>query len=332
MALNADKANIMVLDTLEAIPIGGVTQWTRIRSHNPANPVLLLIQQGPGLPMINEAQTFARTLHLEEHFTVVYWDQRGCGLSSRSPKSATPLDLPLLVSDTVELLEFLHLKFGGPSLIAGFSIGATIGAMAANTRPELVTALIGVGMDINGPQAEAHAYSFALETAAQRRHKRAQRQLQRIGAGPHTTFKQFATRVRWVATFGGVRRTATYGSMVRALLGSILCSSDYTAADLVRTLIGMTTTQTALLGELAQLDLERVLPHINAPTVIVQGRHDQVAPPAVAERYFNVLEAPGKEIIWFENSAHMPHLEEPEAFTELLKRFRSHPPPASTGG
>jgi hypothetical protein len=40
----------MVLDTLEAIAIGGLTQWIRIRSHDPANPVLLLIQQGPGLP------------------------------------------------------------------------------------------------------------------------------------------------------------------------------------------------------------------------------------------------------------------------------------------
>jgi pimeloyl-ACP methyl ester carboxylesterase len=96
--------------------------------------------------MINEVSTFERTLHLEEHFTVVYWDQRGCGLSLRSPKSATRLDLALLVSDMVKLLELLYVQFGGPSFVAGFSIGATIGAMAANTRPELVTALIGVGM------------------------------------------------------------------------------------------------------------------------------------------------------------------------------------------
>jgi pimeloyl-ACP methyl ester carboxylesterase len=204
----------MVLDTLEAISIGGVTQWMRIRSHDRANPVLVLIQQGPGLPMINEVSSFERTLHLEEHFTVVYWDQRGCGLSLRRPKSATRLDLALLVSDTVELLELLYVQFGSPSFIAGFSIGATIGAMAANTRPELVTALIGVGMDINGPQAEAHAYSFALETATQRRHKRAQRQLKRIGAGPHTTFKQLVPKVTSTSLEGALpmRRATSRGT------------------------------------------------------------------------------------------------------------------------
>jgi pimeloyl-ACP methyl ester carboxylesterase len=33
------------------------------------------------------------------------------------------------------------------------------------------------------------------------------------------------------------------------------------------------------------------------------------------------LDAPAREISWFENSAHMPHLDEPETFIELLKRF-----------
>ena len=47
-----------------------------------ANPVLLLMQQGPGLPIINETRTYERLLGLEKDFTVVYWDQRGTGLSS----------------------------------------------------------------------------------------------------------------------------------------------------------------------------------------------------------------------------------------------------------
>ena len=72
-----------VIDTLEAIPAGGTTQWIRIRGANASNPVLLLIQQGPGLPMINEARRFGRLLGLEQAFTVVYWDQRGCGRSLR---------------------------------------------------------------------------------------------------------------------------------------------------------------------------------------------------------------------------------------------------------
>lgn len=69
----------MEIDTLEAIQAGGTTQWIRIRGADASNPVLLLIQQGPGLPMINEARRIEHVLGLEQAFTVVDRDQRGCG-------------------------------------------------------------------------------------------------------------------------------------------------------------------------------------------------------------------------------------------------------------
>src|SRR5271169_4250918 len=78
-----DRVAVMTIDTLEAIQAGGTTQWIRVRGADASNPVLLLIQQGPGLPMINEARRFERVLGLEQAFTVVYWDQRGCGRSLR---------------------------------------------------------------------------------------------------------------------------------------------------------------------------------------------------------------------------------------------------------
>ena len=55
---------------------------------------------------------------------------------------------------------------------------------------------------------------------------------------------------------------------------------------------------------------------------MVQGRHDQIAPAVVAERYAEVLQAPSKRLAWFEHSAHMPHLEEPGRFREVLAGVR----------
>jgi pimeloyl-ACP methyl ester carboxylesterase len=76
------------------------------------------------------------------------------------------------------------------------------------------------------------------------------------------------------------------------------------------------------LRELAALDLTQTLARLNTPIVMVQGRHDQIAPPAAAERYAELLEAPSKQLVWFEQSAHMPHLEEPERFRNLLTQVR----------
>jgi pimeloyl-ACP methyl ester carboxylesterase len=110
--------------------------------------------------------------------------------------------------------------------------------------------------------------------------------------------------------------------MVRSLLVSLLRSPDYSLADAVRTFRGITAAQAALLPELAALDLRHAFPRLNSPIVMVQGRHDQVAPASSAERYAELLEAPSKQLIWFEHSAHMPHLEEPERLRGLLAQVR----------
>jgi proline iminopeptidase len=119
-----------------------------------------------------------------------------------------------------------------------------------------------------------------------------------------------------------MRTGHTYNSIGRSVLASLLRSPDYSLTDTVRALRGIAVVQAALLPELAALDLTHTLSRLNAPIVMAQGRHDQVAPPAAAERYAEMLEAPSKQLVWFEHSAHMPHLEEPGRFRELLAQVR----------
>src|SRR3954469_6449447 len=203
----------MQIDTLERVQLGGITQWIRVSGANASNPVLLLMQQGPGLPMINDRQRLERLLGLENEFTVIYWDQRGTGLSSPSlRRNSKPFEISVarMVDDTVTLLELLRERFGRKTIVAGFSFGATFAAYAAERRPELVAALITTGMDIDMPAAEGHAYTFALDAARHRRNRRAIRQLEALGHPPHTQAKQFTTRARWVADFGGLATNENY--------------------------------------------------------------------------------------------------------------------------
>jgi pimeloyl-ACP methyl ester carboxylesterase len=311
----------MQIDTLEEVQVGGITQWIRVRGADASNPVLLLMQQGPGLPIINEARSLEHLLGLEKAFTVVYWDQRGTGLSSpslRKNPNRFEISVARMVDDTVTLLELLRDRFGGKTFITGFSFGATFAAYAAVRRPELVAALVAAGMDIDMPTAENNAYAFALNTARRRGNRRAIRQLEAIGPPPHTTVKQFTTRARWVANFGGVATNANYNSLLRALLASLVRSPDYSAADVIRTVRGISTSQAALLPPLATTDLVRTMPRLDLPIVMAQGRLDQVAPGEAAQRFHDSLIAPSKQLVWFERSAHTPHLEEPAKFRDLI--------------
>jgi len=139
------------------------------------------MQQGPGLPIINDAPRLEHLLGLENAFTVVYWDQRGTGLSSpslRKKSNRFEISVTRMVDDTVSLLELLRGRFGGKTFVTGFSFGATFAAYAAVQRPELVAALVAAGMDIDIRSAENSAYAFALDAARQRGSRRAIRQLE----------------------------------------------------------------------------------------------------------------------------------------------------------
>jgi pimeloyl-ACP methyl ester carboxylesterase len=311
----------MDIDSLEDVPLGDTIQSIHIRGVDPSNPVLLLIQQGPALPMINETRRFERVLGLEELFTVVYWDQRGCGRSLRTRVDPSAITVARMTDDTVSLLELLRDRFGHATYVAGFSLGATIGARAAARRPDLVATLVAVGTDVDGVAAATSAYDFALRTARARDDRRAIRQLKSIGPPPHLTAKQFTTRARWVTNYGGLSTNETYSTFTRALVVSLVRSSAYSARDIVRIVRRAPETRTALLPDLSTLDLLASVPELEVPVVMVQGRRDEVSPGVAAQRYAERLQAPSKQLVWFERSAHTPHLDEPVRFRELLAKL-----------
>ncbi|HKF35780.1 MAG TPA: alpha/beta hydrolase [Ktedonobacteraceae bacterium] len=308
------------ISTLESIRLGGTEQWIRIQGKDTSNPVLLLIQQGPGLPMLNEAADDHKRWQLEDEFVVVYWDQRACGKSFSSAIPPQSMTVEQLIADTHELIQALTQRFNTTHLyVTGFSFGATIALLTASRHPEHIRAVVGVGPDVQFDLAERVAYDFALEQATRRRNNRALRELQSDGPPPHLNSKSFGTRAKWVTNFGGANRQETYTRLLLKTLRQLVLSRDYALSDIVGTLRGIGFTQDHLLPDLANLDLFQLLPRLDVPVFLLQGRHDYIAPPTIAEQYYQALQAPqGKQLIWFDESAHTPQYEEPGKFREIL--------------
>ena len=66
-------------------------------------------------------------------------------------------------------------------------------------------------------------------------------------------------------------------------------------------------------------NLFQEVPRIEIPVYLFLGRYDYNTPFELAERYCEELEAPqGKQIVWFEKSAHMIPYEEPEKYCDML--------------
>lgn len=306
------------VDILERFNLGSSIQWALVRGRSQNNPVLLLVQAGPGFPMIHEAQALEQNLGLEEHFRVVYWDQRGTGRSF-VPDAKGALTMGHLVEDVRAMTRALCEHLGVSQLhVVGFSLGASLALLASAAEATSIGSLICVGPDVNLLESERFAYTFALEEAMRRGNGRAQRALRVIGDPPHDSAKRFMTRVKWVSNFGGIHRSKDFGALFRTNLARLWASPHYSLFQMVRALQGMSATQERLLPLLQGFDLLGEWLKVEVPVAIFQGRHDVGAPPHLTASLAERLDA---TVVWFEDSAHMPHEEEPQRFREELLRF-----------
>jgi L-proline amide hydrolase len=73
-----------------------------------------------------------------------------------------------------------------------------------------------------------------------------------------------------------------------------------------------------VIGSLKGWDITDRLHEIDIPTLLVSGRHDEATPHIVGQIHERI---PGAQWRIFEDSSHLPHIEEPEAFLETVEGF-----------
>ena len=303
--------------SLEKVRLGGVEQWIQIRGEDRAKPILLFLHSGPGFPEMPFSYVNAA---LEKDFVVVHWDQRGAGKSYSASIPESSMTIEQFISDTHELTQLLLQRFGRSKLIlVAHSWGSIVGALTVARYPELFDAYVGISQAVNPPESERMMCRFALETAAKRGNEKATAELRRMGEPPYKNFADYRTMKGWVHSF----RDAGYSEISPWKFARLAFASPaYSWSDLLRLVLGMRFSFSHLWQEVFyRTDLLKQAPKLDIPVYFFLGRHDRTvtASAAMAERYFNELEAPkGKQLIWFENSGHWPQLEEPEKLCAAL--------------
>ncbi|MNC62438.1 hypothetical protein D3C75_1124600 [compost metagenome] len=81
---------------------------------------------------------------------------------------------------------------------------------------------------------------------------------------------------------------------------------------------GISATQEVLLKEEAAIHITDLVDRLQIPTYFVMGKYDYMTSTSAAKDYYDTLEAPVKEFVLFEESAHYPQFEEKERFDEWL--------------
>mgnify|MGYP000347913292 CR=1 FL=1 len=303
------------------VDINGVEQGMFIRSKNLNNPVLLFVHGGPGMPEYWLAQRYPTGL--EEHFTVVWWEQRGAGLSYRPDIPPESMTAEQFVADTIEVTRYLLDRFGQKKIyLLGHSWGSYIGIQAVAQAPELYHAYIGMGQVSYQLQSEQLAYEYALAHFRDNGDLRMARKLE--AAPPTKTLPLPAGYEDLRDEYMHRAGIGTIHEMTWVITGIFLPSwqfREYTLGEKVNLWRGKVYSRSRNFGlwdTMLATDLTQQVTELAIPVYFFHGRHDYTCAYPLARDYFENLQAPLKGFYTFEHSAHSPLFEEPKKALKIL--------------
>jgi pimeloyl-ACP methyl ester carboxylesterase len=248
----------------------------------------------------------------EDFFTVVHYDQRGVGqnaVSADRDALAPTLTFDRLVRDAVA---WVRERLGVEKVIVmGYSYGTMLGMALVQRRPGWVHAYVGVGQ-VSG-SGDDYLYRKLRALATESGNRDALRELDSIAPYPRPgapVSSVLLTR-KWARHFTG----GWYGKPTFDLLFSLPeWAPEYTAAEVAEQRAATQWNTRTLVGRGAA-----PLPTTFAmPVVIVQGKHDLHTPYEPARDYVDRITAPRKRFVTLDWSAHVPFLEEPGRFLQVL--------------
>src|SRR3954469_12135084 len=278
------------------VEVEGGRVWYRRLGGGDALPVLLL-HGGPGA-----AHDYMLPLaeRLSEHRTAVVYDQLGCGRSDRpDDTSLWTVDRAVTEVDQVRAaleLDRCHLlgqswggwlaidyRARGPAGIAGLVLASTSASIA-----QFVAGARGLIEQLPEPHRTA-----LIELGARGEYDHPD-----YRAGEHEFYRRPLCRL---------------GPWPDALVRS---SDQMQGNQVYATMNG--PTEFDVIGSLRTWDRTADLPGISAPALVTCGRYDEITP-ACSETI--VAGIPDARMVVFEKSAHVAHLEEPDAYERTVEEF-----------
>ena len=282
---------------MEKVQIGGSEQWITIRGENINKPVLLYL--GIGGPGAGGFPANALVLApLEKHFVVVNWDQPGTGKSYDSAPIAS-LTVERFVSDAHDLTQMLRARFHQDKIyVLGLSWGTILGTKLVQQYPDLFYAYVGTGQMVNTTQNDRMGYQLALKIAAERGASATVNRLQRNGSPPYDGA-------------GMAMKYAAYNNVLFDYMGSARLEQvlllvpqfarEYGLLDKLNFARGLIDSFPVVYPQLRDLDFTAQAARLDVPMYFLVGRRDVNAMASLVERYYTVLDAPHKELIWLDS-------------------------------
>ena len=304
------------IDKTITLAINGSAQQVRLCAERSDLPPLLIVQAGPGFPLLHEVSKFQRRLHLERDFLVAYWDQRGCGNASRD--DASSVSLQQQVEDVRTVLQWLHNETKQRIIVFAISLGGAYALQAVEHEAARVKAVVTISPDSDTARSDAAVHAFLQQQGARDGSGRLKGKLAKLGAPPYTEAGPLQQRARLLTDLGAIERGRTFNALLRETLFGMV--RTYGPIGTARALRNMNLIQNRLLPPLVSLNLFANPPRVAVPIHYVFGEQDALNPAAIVEQLPAAIAAPRSTSVLVPQAGHMVHFDQPELVRAIAVR------------
>ncbi|MBD7911312.1 MULTISPECIES: alpha/beta hydrolase [Clostridium] len=303
------------ISSIESVNIGEKVEWITARGKNKDNPVILFLSETPGESSL--ASTRRTLSSLEEDFVVVNWEQPGAG-KSYNALDMNSISIDTYISDGYEISKYLCKKFNKNKIyVVGESWGGILGIKLIQRHPELYDAFVGIGQMVSFNRSNSYSYYTALELAAKNADDKELRKLKAQGAPPYLGDDVFEKEGIYLDYLNyHVAPESNKDSLIANIAGP-----EYGLIDKFNIIRGNKNISSNIYHKIYNVDLLGDSTNLQVPVYFLQGKNDVYSPGKFVEEYYNSLNVPHKELIWFEKSGHDLWVTEGEKFTQSIKKY-----------
>ncbi|MFD2043435.1 proline iminopeptidase-family hydrolase [Ornithinibacillus salinisoli] len=279
------------------IDVTGGKVWYQIHDNNTNTIPVIVLHGGPG----SSHWSLQGLKSLAEDRPVIFYDQLGCGKSDR-PTDPSLWNIDRFVEELYQIKEALQLQ---EFHILGHSWGTTLAAAYYLSNPEGVESVI-----FSSPCLSSPMWAKDQERNRQELPIEVQQTLRKCEENGTTDSEEYKAATK-VFNKHFVCRLDQKPDFLKE-------GAHYRNPEVYNMMWG--PSEFHVTGNLKNFDCTQQLKMFSIPTLYTCGRYDEATPEST--NYFS-SQTPNSKIHVFENSAHMPYIEEPEEYLQVIRDFLS---------